>query len=114
MGEFETSRGRGRKNAKRLSRNMEVQVSQETRNVSIGEIQGRRLHKQNQNIFLQKSHSEKYTCTANKNMMIQKSNVCVCVGMGSSDEWSEFQEIIDSTPEIDMCLDPRMFGGGNR
>lgn len=29
--------GRGRKNAKRLSRNMEVQVSQETRNVSIGE-----------------------------------------------------------------------------
>ncbi|XP_050961401.1 C-Jun-amino-terminal kinase-interacting protein 3 isoform X11 [Labeo rohita] len=59
--------GRGRKNAKRLSRNMEVQVSQETRNVSIG--------------------------------------------MGSSDEWSEFQEIIDSTPELDM--DPRIFGGGN-
>lgn len=69
MGEFDMSRGRGRKNAKRLSRNMEVQVSQETRNVSIG--------------------------------------------MGSSDEWSEFQEIIDSTPEIDMCLDPRIFGGGN-
>ncbi|KAA0705861.1 C-Jun-amino-terminal kinase-interacting protein 3 [Triplophysa tibetana] len=63
------SRGRGRKNAKRLSRNMEVQVSQETRNVSIG--------------------------------------------MGSSDEWSEFQEILDSTPEIDMCMDPRIFGGGN-
>uniref|UniRef100_A0A8C1PLN1 C-Jun-amino-terminal kinase-interacting protein 3 n=1 Tax=Cyprinus carpio TaxID=7962 RepID=A0A8C1PLN1_CYPCA len=57
------------KNTKRLSRNMEVQVSQETRNVSIG--------------------------------------------MGSSDEWSEFQEIIDSTPELDMCLDPRSFGGGN-
>ncbi len=36
------------------------------------------------------------------------------VGMGSSDEWSEFQEIIDSTPELDMCLDPRLFGGGNR
>uniref|UniRef100_A0A8C7RCQ3 C-Jun-amino-terminal kinase-interacting protein 3 n=1 Tax=Oncorhynchus mykiss TaxID=8022 RepID=A0A8C7RCQ3_ONCMY len=60
---------RGRKSAKRLSRNMEVQVSQETRNVSIG--------------------------------------------MGSSDEWSEFQEIIDSTPELDMCVDPRLYGGGN-
>ncbi|KAG7266675.1 hypothetical protein CRUP_038063 [Coryphaenoides rupestris] len=34
--------------------------------------------------------------------------------MGSSDEWSEFQEIIDSTPELDMCVDPRMYGGGNR
>uniref|UniRef100_A0A673M2G9 C-Jun-amino-terminal kinase-interacting protein 3 n=1 Tax=Sinocyclocheilus rhinocerous TaxID=307959 RepID=A0A673M2G9_9TELE len=69
VGEFDMSRRRGRKNAKRLSRNMEVQVSQETRNVSIG--------------------------------------------MGSSDEWSEFQEIIDSTPELDMCLDPRIFGGRN-
>ncbi|XP_076853246.1 C-Jun-amino-terminal kinase-interacting protein 3 isoform X4 [Brachyhypopomus gauderio] len=65
----QTSQGRGRKNAKRLSRNMEVQVSQETRNVSIG--------------------------------------------MGSSDEWSEFQEILDSTPELDMCMDPRIYGGGN-
>lgn len=36
-GEFDMCRGRSRKNAKRLSRNMEVQVSQETRNVSIGE-----------------------------------------------------------------------------
>ena len=35
-------------------------------------------------------------------------------GMGSSDEWSEFQEIIDSTPELDMCVDPRLYGGGNR
>ncbi|KAF7697925.1 hypothetical protein HF521_004435 [Silurus meridionalis] len=68
-GDFDTCRGRSRKNAKRLSRNMEVQVSQETRNVSIG--------------------------------------------MGSSDEWSEFQEIIDSTPELDMCMDPRIYGGGN-
>lgn len=34
--------------------------------------------------------------------------------MGSSDEWSEFQEIIDSTPELDMCVDPRLYGGGNR
>ncbi|CAB1349402.1 unnamed protein product [Coregonus sp. 'balchen'] len=33
--------------------------------------------------------------------------------MGSSDEWSEFQEIIDSTPELDMCVDPRLYGGGN-
>uniref|UniRef100_A0A1A7WQT6 C-Jun-amino-terminal kinase-interacting protein 3 n=1 Tax=Iconisemion striatum TaxID=60296 RepID=A0A1A7WQT6_9TELE len=61
--------GNRRKNGKRLSRNMEVQVSQETRNVSIG--------------------------------------------MGSSDEWSEFQEIIDSTPELEMCVDPRVYGGGN-
>uniref|UniRef100_A0A673ZSW1 C-Jun-amino-terminal kinase-interacting protein 3 n=1 Tax=Salmo trutta TaxID=8032 RepID=A0A673ZSW1_SALTR len=70
-GEFDPMHAvsRGRKSAKRLSRNMEVQVSQETRNVSIG--------------------------------------------MGSSDEWSEFQEIIDSTPELDMCVDPRLYGGGN-
>uniref|UniRef100_A0AAY4C5F0 C-Jun-amino-terminal kinase-interacting protein 3 n=1 Tax=Denticeps clupeoides TaxID=299321 RepID=A0AAY4C5F0_9TELE len=58
--EFENQRGRGKKNAKRLSRNIEVQVSQETRNVSIG--------------------------------------------MGSSDEWSEI------TPELDMCLDPHIYG----
>lgn len=38
----------------------------------------------------------------------------VLLGMGSSDEWSEFQEIIDSTPELDMCVDPRVYGGGNR
>ncbi|XP_035510455.1 C-Jun-amino-terminal kinase-interacting protein 3 isoform X11 [Morone saxatilis] len=64
--EFDAMRaGNRRKGVKRLSRNMEVQVSQETRNVSIG--------------------------------------------MGSSDEWSEFQEIIDSTPD----LDPRVYGGGN-
>ncbi|XP_062264749.1 C-Jun-amino-terminal kinase-interacting protein 3 isoform X7 [Platichthys flesus] len=68
--EFDAMRaGNHRKGAKRLSRNMEVQVSQETRNVSIG--------------------------------------------MGSSDEWSEFQEIIDSTPELDMCVDHRVYGGGN-
>lgn len=38
-GEFDPMHAvsRGRKSAKRLSRNMEVQVSQETRNVSIGE-----------------------------------------------------------------------------
>ncbi|XP_060757911.1 C-Jun-amino-terminal kinase-interacting protein 3 isoform X10 [Neoarius graeffei] len=69
-GQFDMCQGRRRrKNPKRLSRNMEVQVSQETKNVSIG--------------------------------------------MGSSDEWSEFQEIIDSTPELDMCMDPRIYGGGN-
>ncbi|XP_035988090.1 C-Jun-amino-terminal kinase-interacting protein 3 isoform X12 [Fundulus heteroclitus] len=61
--------GNRRKSGKRLSRNMEVQVSQETRNVSIG--------------------------------------------MGSSDEWSEFQEIIDSTPELEMGMDSRVYGGGN-
>ncbi|XP_051744523.1 C-Jun-amino-terminal kinase-interacting protein 3 isoform X10 [Ctenopharyngodon idella] len=67
--ELNMQRGCRKNTKKRLSRNMEVQVSQETRNVSIG--------------------------------------------MGSSDEWSEFQEIIDSTPELEMRLDSRIFGGGN-
>ncbi|XP_048450279.1 C-Jun-amino-terminal kinase-interacting protein 3-like, partial [Rhincodon typus] len=59
-----------RKWAKGNSRNMEVQVNQEMRNVSIG--------------------------------------------MGSSDELSDLQEIIDSTPELDMCQDSRFEGrGGN-
>lgn len=49
---------------KRNSRNMEVQVTQEMRNVSIG--------------------------------------------MGSSDEWSDVQDIIDSTPELDVCPETRM------
>ncbi|XP_053413812.1 C-Jun-amino-terminal kinase-interacting protein 3 isoform X7 [Nycticebus coucang] len=49
---------------KRNSRNMEVQVTQEMRNVSIG--------------------------------------------MGSSDEWSDVQDIIDSTPELDMCPETRL------
>ncbi|XP_017366671.1 C-Jun-amino-terminal kinase-interacting protein 3 isoform X10 [Cebus imitator] len=49
---------------KRDSRNMEVQVTQEMRNVSIG--------------------------------------------MGSSDEWSDVQDIIDSTPELDMCPETRL------
>ncbi|KAJ8402653.1 hypothetical protein AAFF_G00367360 [Aldrovandia affinis] len=67
VSEFDTAHsGNRRKNGKRLSRNMEVQVSQETRNVSIG--------------------------------------------MGSSDEWSEFPDI---TPEPEMHLDPRIYGGGN-
>ncbi|XP_026063800.1 C-Jun-amino-terminal kinase-interacting protein 3 isoform X11 [Carassius auratus] len=69
VGRYNMSRGPSHKKTKRHSRNMEVQVTLETRNVSIG--------------------------------------------MGSSDEWSEFQEIIDSTPELDMCLDPRIYGGGN-
>ncbi|XP_029432655.1 C-Jun-amino-terminal kinase-interacting protein 3 isoform X4 [Rhinatrema bivittatum] len=54
---------------KRNSRNMEVQVTQEMRNVSIG--------------------------------------------MGSSDEWSDVQDIIDSTPELDLCQDPRLERPGN-
>lgn len=33
-------------------------------------------------------------------------------GMGSSDEWSEIQEI--STPELDMCMDPHIYGGADR
>nr|XP_036861677.1 C-Jun-amino-terminal kinase-interacting protein 3 isoform X5 [Manis javanica] len=49
---------------KRSSRNMEVQVTQEMRNVSIG--------------------------------------------MGSSDEWSDVQDIIDSTPELDTSREPRL------
>ncbi|XP_069859902.1 C-Jun-amino-terminal kinase-interacting protein 3 isoform X6 [Dipodomys merriami] len=65
LGEF----GGGTKNNKRArekrnSRNMEVQVTQEMRNVSIG--------------------------------------------MGSSDEWSDVQDIIDSTPELDMCPEARL------
>ncbi|XP_045141298.1 C-Jun-amino-terminal kinase-interacting protein 3 isoform X5 [Echinops telfairi] len=54
---------------KRRSRNMEVQVTQEMRNVSIG--------------------------------------------MGSSDEWSDVQDIIDSTPELDVCQEPRLDRTGN-
>ncbi|XP_056661590.1 C-Jun-amino-terminal kinase-interacting protein 3 isoform X6 [Monodelphis domestica] len=66
--------GLGSKNSKRArekrnSRNMEVQVTQEMRNVSIG--------------------------------------------MGSSDEWSDVQDIIDSTPELDMCQEPRLERTGN-
>lgn len=54
---------------KRNSRNMEVQVTQEMRNVSIG--------------------------------------------MGSSDEWSDVQDIIDSTPELDVSREPRLDRTGN-
>ncbi|XP_053784158.1 C-Jun-amino-terminal kinase-interacting protein 3 isoform X11 [Desmodus rotundus] len=66
--------GTGTKNSKRArekrnSRNMEVQVTQEMRNVSIG--------------------------------------------MGSSDEWSDVQDIIDSTPELDMGREPRLDRTGN-
>uniref|UniRef100_A0A8B9W5J5 C-Jun-amino-terminal kinase-interacting protein 3 n=1 Tax=Anas zonorhyncha TaxID=75864 RepID=A0A8B9W5J5_9AVES len=35
------------------------------------------------------------------------------LGMGSSDEWSDVQDIIDSTPELDMCQDPRLERTGN-
>ncbi|XP_062957360.1 C-Jun-amino-terminal kinase-interacting protein 3 isoform X5 [Cynocephalus volans] len=61
--------GNGPKNSRRArekrgSRNMEVQATQEVRNVSIG--------------------------------------------MGSSDEWSDVQDIIDSTPELDMCPETRL------
>ncbi|KAM9179411.1 C-Jun-amino-terminal kinase-interacting protein 3 isoform 6-T6 [Mergus octosetaceus] len=64
-----TTKGNKRTREKRNSRNMEVQVTQEMRNVSIG--------------------------------------------MGSSDEWSDVQDIIDSTPELDMCQDPRLERTGN-
>ncbi|XP_043944892.1 C-Jun-amino-terminal kinase-interacting protein 3 [Protopterus annectens] len=61
--DFSTSASQ-RKREKRNSRNMEVQVTQEMKNVSIG--------------------------------------------MGSSDEWSDVQDVIDSTPELEICQDPRM------
>ncbi|XP_069503083.1 C-Jun-amino-terminal kinase-interacting protein 3 isoform X4 [Ambystoma mexicanum] len=63
------AKNKKRAREKRHSRNMEVQVTQEMRNVSIG--------------------------------------------MGSSDEWSDVQDIIDSTPELDMCQDPRLDRTGN-
>ncbi|KAM9059085.1 C-Jun-amino-terminal kinase-interacting protein 3 isoform 1-T1 [Megaptera novaeangliae] len=59
-----SSKNNKRAREKRNSRNMEVQVTQEMRNVSIG--------------------------------------------MGSSDEWSDVQDIIDSTPELDMGREPRL------
>ncbi|XP_025762675.1 C-Jun-amino-terminal kinase-interacting protein 3 isoform X22 [Oreochromis niloticus] len=89
--DFDVTRpGNRRKSAKRLSRNMEVQVSQETRNVSIGK-------RMSLSLSSVQSHTRRSALP----------------GMGSSDEWSEFQELIDSTPELDMCLDPRIYGGGN-
>ncbi|XP_054991396.1 C-Jun-amino-terminal kinase-interacting protein 3 isoform X3 [Sorex araneus] len=54
---------------KRHSRNMEVQVTQEMRHVSIG--------------------------------------------MGSSDEWSDVQDVTDSTPELDTGREPRLDRMGN-
>ncbi|XP_040829509.1 C-Jun-amino-terminal kinase-interacting protein 3 isoform X5 [Ochotona curzoniae] len=63
------SKNSARSREKRNSRNMEVQVTQEMRNVSIG--------------------------------------------MGSSDEWSDVQDIIDSTPELDMCPETRLDRPGN-
>ncbi|KAM9725511.1 C-Jun-amino-terminal kinase-interacting protein 3 isoform 6-T6 [Dama dama] len=64
LGDHGGSRNSKRAREKRNSRNMEVQVTQEMRNVSIG--------------------------------------------MGSSDEWSDVQDIIDSTPELDMGREPRL------
>uniref|UniRef100_A0A8C7BRR0 Mitogen-activated protein kinase 8 interacting protein 3 n=1 Tax=Neovison vison TaxID=452646 RepID=A0A8C7BRR0_NEOVI len=63
------TKGSKRAREKRNSRNMEVQVTQEMRNVSIG--------------------------------------------MGSSDEWSDVQDIIESTPELDMSREPRLDRMGN-
>ncbi|XP_041133895.1 C-Jun-amino-terminal kinase-interacting protein 3-like isoform X2 [Polyodon spathula] len=62
---FEITRNNKKKGgANRQSRNMEVQVFPDTKNVGIG--------------------------------------------MGSSDEWSDVQDVIDSTPELDMAPDPRL------
>nr|XP_008120330.1 PREDICTED: C-Jun-amino-terminal kinase-interacting protein 3 isoform X7 [Anolis carolinensis] len=68
MNDYVTTKNNKRSREKRNSRNMEVQVVQETRNVSIG--------------------------------------------MGSSDEGSDFQDI-DSTPELETCQDPRLERTGN-
>lgn len=40
--------------------------------------------------------------------------LCVPPGMGSSDEWSDVQDIIESTPELDMSREPRLDRMGNR
>ncbi|XP_055265117.1 C-Jun-amino-terminal kinase-interacting protein 3 isoform X11 [Moschus berezovskii] len=64
LGDYGGSKNSKRAREKRNSRNMEVQVTQEMRNVSIG--------------------------------------------MGSSDEWSDVQDIVDSTPELDMGREPRL------
>ncbi|KAM7148077.1 C-Jun-amino-terminal kinase-interacting protein 3 isoform 8-T8 [Molossus nigricans] len=70
LGDYSTgTKNSKRAREKRNSRNMEVQVTQEMRNVSIG--------------------------------------------MGSSDEWSDVQDIIDSTPELDMGREPRLDRTGN-
>ncbi|XP_042636708.1 C-Jun-amino-terminal kinase-interacting protein 3 [Orycteropus afer afer] len=69
LGDHGNSKSGKQAREKRNSRNMEVQVTQEMRNVSIG--------------------------------------------MGSSDEWSDVQDTIDSTPELDMCQEPRLDRTGN-
>ncbi|XP_036266359.1 C-Jun-amino-terminal kinase-interacting protein 3 isoform X13 [Pipistrellus kuhlii] len=70
LGDYGTgTKSSKRAREKRNSRNMEVQVTQEMRNVSIG--------------------------------------------MGSSDEWSDVQDIIDSTPELDVGREPRLDRTGN-
>ncbi|XP_067317420.1 C-Jun-amino-terminal kinase-interacting protein 3 isoform X6 [Anolis sagrei] len=68
MNDYVTSKNNKRSRGIQNSRNMEVQVVQETRNVSIG--------------------------------------------MGSSDEGSDFQDI-NSTPELETCQDPRLERTGN-
>lgn len=40
--------------------------------------------------------------------------LCSVLGMGSSDEWSDVQDIIDSTPELDMCPETRLDRTGSR
>ena len=40
--------------------------------------------------------------------------LCSVLGMGSSDEWSDVQDIIDSTPELDVCPETRLDRTGSR
>lgn len=95
---------------------MEVQVSQETRNVSIGKRMSLSLSSvQRFEVTLYKMSVD---CRVAQGLSQKRSDShtrhSALPGMGSSDEWSEFQELIDSTPELDMCLDPRIYRGGNR
>ncbi|GAB1300696.1 C-Jun-amino-terminal kinase-interacting protein 3 [Apodemus speciosus] len=43
-----------------------------------------------------------------RNMEVQVTQEMRNVSMGSSDEWSDVQDIIDSTPELDVCPETRL------
>lgn len=45
---------------------------------------------------------------------MQPLNLPLVIGMGSSDEWSDVQDVTDSTPELDMGREPRLDRMGNR
>lgn len=47
-------------------------------------------------------------------MSLTPDFLCSVLGMGSSDEWSDVQDIIDSTPELDVCPETRLDRTGSR